>query len=87
MRRQLRSRSKKRVKVKTPGGKAALHFKKKRPAPARCARCGRKLNRAKLNSTEIRKVTKVQRRPERPYPELCPSCMREVIKERVRLNA
>ena len=41
-------RSKKRYKVKTPGGKNVMHFKKKRPSYARCKKCGAKLNRPKL---------------------------------------
>jgi large subunit ribosomal protein L34e len=46
--------------------------------------CGAKLNRAKLNPTELKKLPKAQRRPERPLPHLCPGCMREEMKKRVR---
>jgi len=82
MRREKRTR--KRTKVKTPGGKTVWHFKKRRVSHAICGRCGAKLNRSRLNPTELRKISKVKRRPERPFPELCSRCMREVLKSKVR---
>ena len=77
-------RVKKKFKVKTPGGKSVWHFKKKKVSYTVCGKCGAKLNRSKLNPTEIRKLSKVKRRPERPFPELCSKCMREVFKSKVR---
>jgi len=69
------------VQRKTPGRKAVAHFKKKRPANVLCSNCGTKLNRTRLN---LRKLSKVQKRPQRPFPNLCSRCMREVFKEMVR---
>ena len=45
-----------------------------------------KMLKTKGNKTEIdfKKLSKTQRRPERPYPELCSKCMREKIKSKVR---
>ncbi|NOZ81970.1 MAG: hypothetical protein GXO63_02360 [Candidatus Micrarchaeota archaeon] len=57
---------------------------KKKPDYMKCGSCGRKIVRQRLRPSEIRKLPKSQRRPERPYPELCPTCMREKIKKSVR---
>jgi len=72
------------VQRKTPGGKNVTHFKKEKPGHALCSKCGVKLNRARLNPIKIKKSSKVQRRPERPFPNLCSKCMREVFKEMAR---
>ena len=40
VRRALRSRSLRRVKVKTPGGKVVTHYRRKTPKKAHCAECG-----------------------------------------------
>ena len=84
MRRAQRTRSKKRMKIVTPGARTVGHFKQKRPSHAKCGSCGAKLNRSKLNPNELKKFPKVRRRPERPLPHLCPTCMREEIKRLVR---
>ena len=84
VRRALRSRSLKRRQVRLPGGKTKVQYKKKRPAYQKCGECGFKLNRSKLDPTKLGKISKSQRRPERPYPELCSRCMRMKMKERVR---
>ncbi len=78
------SRSKRRIKKKTPGGRKVIHEEKKRPSYARCGVCGAKLNRKRLRPIEIKKLPKVKRRPERPLPHLCPKCMREYFKNIVR---
>jgi len=78
------TRSKKRYKVKTPGGKNVTHFRKKKPSYDRCKKCGAKLNRPKLSVKELKRLPKTKKRPERPFPELCSKCMREYFKEKVR---
>ena len=84
MRRQLRSRvAWKRKRIVTPSGKNVYHFKKSRPACHLCPRCGQKLTTPRLTPVQIRKLTKVQRRPERRFPELCAYCSRLAIKERM----
>ena len=77
-------RSKKRYKVKTPGGESVIHLKKKKPSYAKCKKCGAKLNRPKLTVEELKRLPKTKKRPERPFPELCSKCMREHFKEKVR---
>ena len=77
-------RSTKRLKVKTSGGKVSIHFKRRKPSYATCKKCGAKLNRAKLNVGYVKRMSKTEKRPERPFPELCSRCMREHFKDKVR---
>lgn len=77
-------KSLKRLKRKSPGGEEAIRFRKQKHGYAICGKCGVKLNRSKLSSTKIRKLSKTEIRPERPFPELCPKCMKEHLKEKVR---
>jgi large subunit ribosomal protein L34e len=84
MRKSLRTRAVKKMRVVTPGKRTVIHFKQSKPAPAVCGMCGHKLNRSKLTPIEVRRLSKVQRRPERPLPHLCPKCMREEMKKRIR---
>lgn len=77
-------RSTKRYKVKTPGGRNVIHFKKRKTSYIVCKKCGAKLNRSKLNLKEIRKLSKTKKRPERPFPNLCSKCIRIYFKEKVR---
>ena len=84
MRRALRSRSIKKSKKLTPGGKNVTRFRKKKVAHHKCGKCAGKLNRARLRPTQMKKIAKTKKRPERPLPELCSSCMRETLKAKVR---
>lgn len=77
-------RSSKRTKVRTPSGVLKWVIKVKRVSHAKCGICKNKLNRARLNKGQIKKLTKTQKRPTRPYPELCSKCMRAKIKSTVR---
>lgn len=84
MRRSLRSTKIKKIVKRTPGNRLTIHFRKAKPGYAHCGNCGKKIVRARLRANEIRKLPKVQRRPERPFPELCAKCMREKIKNMVK---
>lgn len=85
VRRSLRSRSLKRKKTKTPGGKIVVHYKKKKIKVAVCAICKKPLHGVpRLRVSEMRKLAKSKRRPERPYGgNLCSKCMRELFKKSV----
>ncbi len=63
-----------------------IHYEKRKPGPARCAICGRPLNGVpRLRPVELRKLPKVQRRPERPYGGvICPSCLTRLLKREAR---
>lgn len=80
MKRALQSRSIKRVQRKTPGGRTVVHFKRAKYGYPTCAGC-----KAKLHSIarDVRGLSKTQKRSERPFPNLCPKCMRAEIKRRL----
>ena len=81
-----KSRSWKRKVVRTPGNRLVVHYKKKKVGAAKCARCKKPLSGVpRLRPTELKKLPKTKKRPERPFGgNLCPSCMREVMREKVR---
>ncbi|MBU3905346.1 MAG: 50S ribosomal protein L34e [Nanoarchaeota archaeon] len=73
-------RGKLRTKKKTPSGITKWVMKKRRVSHAKCGICKNKLNRARLDKAQVSKLSKTQRRPSRPYPELCSKCMRAKLK-------
>ncbi|RLG49122.1 MAG: 50S ribosomal protein L34e [Thermoproteota archaeon] len=72
---------KKRVAVRTPGGRVVYHYKPKRHSPARCAICKKPLNATPTGPKSfMKKLPKSKKRPNRPYGgNLCPTCFRKVI--------
>ena len=74
------------VMTKVPGGKTVVHFKKKKPAKAKCGDCGKQLSGVpRERPYKIKKMSKTQKRPERPYGgNLCSKCSRKKIIEGVR---
>lgn len=82
----LRSRSLARRYVRLPGGDTVIHYRKRKPAPAKCAICKKPLNGVpRLRPVDLRKLPKSMRRPERPYGGyLCPRCLRELLKKSIR---
>ncbi len=70
-------------KVRTPS-RLTIRYKRSKPKYVVCGNCGSKLNRTKLSSGEAKKLAKTKLRPERPFPHLCPYCMREEIKSLAR---
>ncbi len=73
MRKQLRSRSVKKVQVVTPGGRTVTHFKGAKPGMPHCGNCGVKMQRRGRSS-------KSSKRAERRFPGLCVRCSREAVK-------
>ena len=82
---RFRSRTFRRVKIKTPGGRNIVHFRRRNPAKAQCGSCGSELKAVpRLLPYEIRNTPKTKRRPERPYGGvLCSKCTRELIKSKL----
>jgi large subunit ribosomal protein L34e len=75
-----RSRAHGRHFRRTPGGRVALRFLKKRAGIHRCAKCGRP-----LAGVGFGKLPKSSRRPNRPHGGyLCPRCSREELRRQVR---
>lgn len=81
-----RSRSKRRVFIKTPGNVVKIHYRARKPSKAICGKCGDYLNgvpRAMPN--KMKNLPKTCKRPERPYGGvLCTKCMRKLFKEAAR---
>ena len=68
----------------TPGGERKIHYERRRPAAPKCAQCKKPLpGVARGTPAEVKKLSKTQRRPERPYGGvLCSQCLRkEMIKK------
>ena len=83
---RLRSRSLRRVYVRIPSGKAVIHYRRKKPKIAHCNKCGAILKGVpRERPYKLKKLSKTQRRPERPYGGvLCSRCMRSLFIERAR---
>ena len=83
---RFRSRKNRRVGVKTPGGRYVIHYENKTYGKPQCGQCGETLKGMSIGtSTTLRKLSKTQRRPERPYGGvLCSKCMRKVMVEKAR---
>ncbi len=82
----LRSRSVKRVKVRTPGGKTVTHYRSKKTGKPQCADCGKVLPGVPRESrAKMRNMPKTAKRPERPFGGvLCSPCSRKKIIAEVR---
>lgn len=76
-----RSRSKKRISRKTPGGRTVMHYKQKKPSKNHCGRCGRSLQGTpNASPSGIRKMRHSERAPTRAYAGvLCPGCTENLI--------
>ncbi|HIH12232.1 TPA: 50S ribosomal protein L34e [Candidatus Woesearchaeota archaeon] len=83
---KLKSRTFRRIKVKTPGGKTNTHFRRRKPSKAICATCRKTLLGVPQGlPMQVAKLPKTARRPERPYGGvLCSACTRKVLQQRAR---
>lgn len=78
-----KSRTMRRVFVKTPGANVKLHYRKRKPMKAKCARCGAALAGVpRERPYKVQRLTKAQKRPNRPFGgNLCAKCVRlEIIR-------
>lgn len=78
-----RTRSLRRIKIRTPGGRLITRYEKRKPKIAHCAVCQRPLQGIpRERPYKMHTLPKTEKRPERPYGGiLCSSCMRKKIKE------
>ena len=85
-RKSRRSRTFRRVFVKTPGGSTVLRYKRRKPSPAQCAGCGKDLAGVPhLIPSKMHNLPKTKKRPERPFGGVyCSRCSRLKIVEMVR---
>ena len=84
----LRSRSLRRTKKNTPGGRSKIHYSKPKPSPAVCALCkGRLSGVPKKLPYQMKRLPKTKKRPESPFGgHLCSKCLRESIKSSIHLR-
>ena len=84
-----RSRSKRRVYVKTPSGKNKIHYKNRKPKLGHCPVTGETLKGVpRLSATKMHNCAKTKKRPQRPFGGVLSSkAMRRVIVEEARALA
>jgi len=82
---RLRSRSLKRVSVRTPGGNTVTHYRRDARVIAKCGRCGAVLNGVPRDMGDLRTLPKSSKRPNRLFGGmLCHRCLEEILKESIR---
>jgi len=83
---RLRSRSFRRVYVKTPGGNTVIHYSHRKPKIAHCSKCRAILKGVpRERPYKMQNMPKSSKRPERPYGgKLCSSCLRQLLIEKAR---
>ena len=72
----------KRIAVRTPGGRIAIHYRKEKTGKHVCAICGRPLHGVPHGKrpSQVRKLAKTEKRPERIFGGiLCADCERKVM--------
>lgn len=81
-----KSRTLRRVFVKTPGSRVVKHYVKRKPKKAHCASCKGLLQGVpQERPSKMQNMPKSQKRPERPYGGmLCSKCLRLKIKADIR---
>jgi large subunit ribosomal protein L34e len=80
----LRSRTLRRIHVRTTKG-SKLVYAKRKPKKAHCAVCKQVLHGvASARPYKMSKMSKTEKRPDRPYAgQLCSKCMRLKIKSKI----
>ncbi|MBI4450912.1 50S ribosomal protein L34e [Candidatus Woesearchaeota archaeon] len=83
---RLRSRTFRRVKVRTAGGRLVTHYLRRKPAVAQCGNCGNKLQAVPRGLPYVlRNLSKTEKRPQRPYGGIfCSACSRNLFKRKAR---
>lgn len=78
-----RTRTLRRVKVRTPSG-LVIHYKKRKPKSSHCSKCREELHGVPIDLPyKVRQMSKTERRPERMYGGfLCPECLKNFLKEK-----
>ena len=81
-----KSRTLRRVFVRTPGAETKIHYRKRKPSAAHCAGCGVKLPGVPWElPAKMANLPKTKKRPERPYGGmLCSTCLRMFMKDKAR---
>jgi len=83
-----KSRTLRRVFVKTPGSKTVIHYRKRKTSKAVCASCKKQLAGVPREfPAKMTNMPKTAKRPERPYGgKLCSACTRKLFQQQARLG-
>lgn len=81
-----KSRTLKRIFVKVPGNTVKLHYRRAKPAKAKCAKCKKLLAGVPRElPLKMKNMAKSAKRPERPYGgALCSACTRRLLQQKAR---
>ena len=81
-----KSRTMRKVFVRTPGSKTVVQYRRRNPAKAQCSSCGKQLAGVpRALPSRMRNMPKTSKRPQRPFGGvLCSSCSRKEIIKRAR---
>ena len=81
-----KSKTYRKISVRTPGNRVAVHYRRKKPAKAKCGSCKKELAGVPQDiPAKVNNLPKSKKRPERPYGGvLCSACMRSLLKDKVR---
>ena len=81
-----KSKTFRKVFVKTPGGKTIIQHKKRKPSKSKCGSCGAILQgMVRARPRKMQNTSKASKKPSRPYGgNLCSQCMRKKIIEKAR---
>lgn len=74
-----KSRSLRRVKVKTPSNKVVIHYRPRKPGIVLCQECKKPVSGARWERAFKMKGRKSSKRPSRAYSSLCTKCSRRKI--------
>ena len=83
---RFRSRSLKRRKIRTPGDRTTIHYRRGKVEKASCALCGKVLHGIPRDrGICLKRVSKSKKKVNRPYGGvLCGKCMRKMFVEKAR---
>ncbi|MFC2162232.1 hypothetical protein ACFLRF_00990 [Candidatus Altiarchaeota archaeon] len=83
-----RTRSVKKVKKRTPGGRTVTHYRSGKTKSGKCGRCSAQLKGVASGTEAVRKTPKGSRTPTRPYSgELCGGCLDKLVRYTTRMQA
>ena len=83
---KFRSRSFKRRKIRTPGDRTTVHYRRGKVEKASCVVCGKVLHGVpRERGSGLKRGSKSRKTVNRPYGgNLCPACLKEALIERIR---
>ncbi|MCD4666366.1 50S ribosomal protein L34e [archaeon] len=76
-----KSKTLRKVHVRTPGSKSKVAYKKRKPAKSKCSSCGETLKGVPRGRPyQLKKISKSKKRPERIYGGvLCSKCLKRKL--------